>query len=1019
MAMGRWQIGFEYPWYLLLLLLLPGIWWLGFRSLAGLGTTRRLLALVFRSLVVCLIVAALAGVQWIWTTDRVTVIYLLDQSDSIPQAKRDLMLQYAIDSVKEHRNQKREDRAGLIVFGREAALEFPPLNDNLPPIKRPESYLGKTDATNLESALKLAQASFPEDSARRIVVITDGNETLGNVSSIAKSLADAGIGIDVVPIRLDSSAEVLVEKIDVPANVRQGQTIDAKVVLQRYLEPGDDKPVEGTLKVTRRVGNQSQLLADVPVTLDRDVNVIPIPDKVEQTAGYTYEAEFIRKESSGDSITQNNRATAFSYVRGKGRVMLIEDTANKGDYSSLVDCLRRNEIEVDVFDTSRMFSSLIELQTYDCVILAGVPRTSGEAFGDIQSFNDDQVEMLIRNTQQFGAGLLMIGGPEAFGAGGWANTKLEEAMPVDFQIKNTKIEAVGALAMVMHASEIAQGNYWQKMIGRSALDVLGPMDYCGVLEYDMLGTKWMWGGRDGMLKVGPNRQAMRSQMSRMTPGDMPDFDPAMKMALNSLVITPASTKHMIVISDGDPTPSSPAVLAGFKKAQIKVSTVAVGAHGPAGHNELQRIANATGGNYYVVTNPSVLPKIFVREARRVARPLIFEPDGGVAPQITFRHEVLQGISEPVPRLKGFVLTQRKESPLVEVPLLSPVPTEKENATLLATWTYGLGRTAVFTSDSGKRWADGWTNWNQYDQFFSQLVRWTMRPTNDDGKFQMATNVRDGKVQVIVTAMDQDDRFMNFLDMSGVGVTPDLKPFSVDMKQTAPGRYVGEFPVGIAGSYMLSVVPAPGRAPLTTGVNVPYSNEYRVRQANLGLLEQMASLTPTGGNKGELSDPLEPQSLKDLLAVDRFRGGLPHSRSLQDIWPWAVLLGASLFFADVFVRRVALDLGAPLRWLAARWQPAPSAQDQERMQRLERLRGQKSVVGDQIDKNRASLQFDAETDASTTTSASQAFSKAAERSATPAELVRPDLQTKQEESYTSRLLQAKRHAQRKPKEKKDH
>ncbi len=35
----------------------------------------------------------------------------------------------------------------------------------------------------------------------------------------------------------------------------------------------------------------------------------------------------------------------------------------------------------------------------------------------------------------------MIGGPEAFGAGGWTNSKLEEAMPVNFSIKNSKVKS--------------------------------------------------------------------------------------------------------------------------------------------------------------------------------------------------------------------------------------------------------------------------------------------------------------------------------------------------------------------------------------------------------------------------------------------------------------------------------------------------------------------------------------------------------------------------------------------------
>ncbi len=431
------------------------------------------------------------------------------------------MLRYAIESTRSHRQQEREDRAGLIIFGREASIEFPPLDENLPAIERPESYLGKSDATNLEAALKLAQASFPENSARRVVILTDGNETLGTAASTAKRLADDGIGIDVVPIHLDSQAEVLVEKIDIPGQVRQGQPVDARIVLQRYTENQSSEEVSGRLRVTRRIGSQTETIADGPIVLDQEINVVPIPHRVDQPAGYTYEAEFIPDNTAQDSIPHNNRTTAFTYARGKGRVMLIENADRIGEYDPLVEALRRSDIEVEVRDTGNLFSSLIELQGYDSVIMAGVARSVGEDATQVQSFSDDQIDSLVRSVQQFGTGVLMIGGPEAFGAGGWANTKLEEAMPVDFQIKNAKINAVGALAMVMHASEMAQGNYWQKSIARAALNALGPMDYCGVIQYDMAGDAWMWGGRNGMLPVGPNREMMQARMSRMTPGICP------------------------------------------------------------------------------------------------------------------------------------------------------------------------------------------------------------------------------------------------------------------------------------------------------------------------------------------------------------------------------------------------------------------------------------------------------------------------------------------------------------------
>ncbi len=256
----------------------------------------------------------------------------------------------------------------------------------------------------------------------------------------------------------------------------------------------------------------------------------------------------------------------------------------------------------------------------------------------------------------------------------------------------------------------------------------------------------------------------------MTPGDMPDFDPSLRLAAAAFTqCTEAAVKHMIVISDGDPSPASQSVLRTFQQLKVKITTVAVGAHGPAGHQELQRIATATGGKYYVVRNAEALPRIYQREARRVARPLVKETV--VQPKIQTRHEILQGINNPPPPIRGFVLTSLKKSPLVEVSLLSPDPPDPSNATLLASWTYGLGRTAVLTTDAGKRWANSWTAWEGYDQLFSQLVRWSMRPTGDQGNFSVATEIKDGKVQVIVTAVDQSDELLNFLQHVGLGREP--------------------------------------------------------------------------------------------------------------------------------------------------------------------------------------------------------------------------------------------------------
>ncbi|TWU55072.1 VWA domain-containing protein [Rubripirellula reticaptiva] len=1002
------RLGFDHPGYLWLLLALPLLWWVGFASLAVLGSVRRALTLLLRTVVWTAIVFAIAGVQMVWVSDRVTVMYLLDQSESIPAAKRQVMLDYVIRNVRRHRDEVRKDRAGIVVFGRDAAIEIPPYDDNIPQLRRLESLGGRTDATNLESAINLAKASMPEDTSRRLVIVTDGNENVGQARSLAARVADSGIGIDVVPVVLESANEVLVEKIDLPNNIRKGQPFEARVVLNNYSDNGSAEPVRGTLRVKQSVGGEETLLLEEAITLDSGKNVFPLRHQIEQPAAYIYDAEFVPATEDDDGLVQNNNATAYTYVRGKGRVLLIQERSRIGDFDLMIQALRDGNIEVVTQASDELFGSLAELQAYDAVILAGVPRVSGETSDQITSFTDEQIEMLVSNTQQLGAGLLMIGGPEAFGAGGWVGTKLEESMPVDFKIKNTKIQAVGALALIMHASEMADGNHWQKVIAKASIEQLGPSDYAGVLHWTMRGDSWMWGGKNGLLEVGSNRKAMLAALGRMTPGDMPQFDPAMRMAVAGLARTPASVKHCIIISDGDPTDPSPATIKSFKDNNITISTVAVASHGLTESRRLQQIAQATGGKYYAVANGRALPRIFQREARRVSRPLVYEPPGGALPEVIFPHPMLDGIDRTLPNVTGFVLTQTKDSPLAQVLIQSPKPDAPENATILAVWTYGLGRTAVLTTDAGTKWASDWTGWGEYDKFYAQLVRWLMRPTGDTGKFTIATQIRDGQVQVVVNALTGEDAFLNFLDMNATALGPDLKPIPLRMRQTAPGRYLGEFAADGSGSYFVNVIPGPGAAPLTTGVTVPYSEEFRVRESNQALIQSLASTTPRGGSAGVVTAPLDLQPSEELIDSNSFRGGLSLARSIRDAWPWFVLAACCLFLGDVFVRRVSLNfdwVGKAIKKISG----TNDGKDAIVTARLDTLKRNKESLDESLQKRRSSVRFEPEATAGRTESVDLDDPTAAPQKVAPSENA---ANAPEQRSYTERLLEAKRKANKK-------
>jgi len=287
----------------------------------------------------------------------------------------------------------------------------------------------------------------------------------------------------------------------------------------------------------------------------------------------------------------------------------------------------------------------------------------------------------------------------------------------------------------------------------------------------------------------------------------------------------------------------------------------------------------------------------------------------------------------------------------------------------------------------------------------------MRPLGDEGNYSISTEVKDGQVQVIVNALDKEDEFRNFLDLGGTVVGPNLEPVELKMKQTAPGRYQGTFAGEDAGSYFVMLSPGPDEAPIRTGVNVPYSDEFRGREANDALLGQLAQLEPAGGKPGALLAPIDSLGdVEPLLDVNTYRHDLAKAFSSQDIWFVVILLAACLLFFDVFVRRVQVSF-AWVPALAGRVQVALFGQSQEvtQVETIDRLRSRKAQVGTQVDQLKATARFEAPegaTDDAPIDLATPELETLEQKSPTPG---LADQSEPEEESYTSRLLKAKKKA----------
>ena len=199
-----------------------------------------------------------------------------------------------------------------------------------------------------------------------------------------------------------------------------------------------------------------------------------IQQEIDQPDFYTYEARFVADDAAADGMAQNNVASAFTHVRGKGQVLLIENI----ETTRRVRLPRRAAAQRRTSKSRSSAATSCSTRWPSCSATTrwSWPTCRAAAVDDVDnvaSFSDEQIEMLVRNTRELGCGLVMIGGPTASAPAAGPTPKLEEAMPVDFQIKSAKVVPVGALCLMMHAGEMPQANYWQKGIAVEAIKTLG------------------------------------------------------------------------------------------------------------------------------------------------------------------------------------------------------------------------------------------------------------------------------------------------------------------------------------------------------------------------------------------------------------------------------------------------------------------------------------------------------------------------------------------------------------------
>jgi uncharacterized membrane protein len=830
-------------------------------------------ALALRGAGIVLGLWALTAPQLARWVDRQNVFFLLDMSDSVSLAARETGWRYASAALE---GMKAEDRAGLIVFARDARVAEP-LGAKRP-FGRPQPP-ASTGATNLEAAIHLALAALPAGEASRVVLLSDGRENAGTVLTAADAAKDAGTPIYYSPLRPTFAQEVVVEQLLLPPEVKFGEPFYARAVVTSV------KETAGRLSLYRN----GEFLGSQVVRLNPGKNVLTYKQALEHAGVHVYQALV---EVEGDVIEENNRAVGLTVVRGKPHVLLVDK--EPGQAANLAAALRSQLMDIKLVGLDGLPTAMAGLEQYDGLILSNVSALK---------MTKGQMDLIRAYVRDQGGGLVMVGGEETFGLGGLYRTPLEEALPVTMEVKQKlEIPSLALVLVIDRSGSMATGMKDNDKVSRLevakeaahlVVDLLTEQHHIGILTFD---TEFVW---TVPLQPARDKAALHREIAALRPGGGTDGYPAVREAYRALLDDDALLKHLIFMTDGEmPLSNFPALVPRMAKDKITVSSVAIGSEA-----ELRFLANVAKwgrGRFYFTDATVTVPRIFTLETQLVSKATLVEQP--FRPIVTNPyHEAIQDIEwAKAPPLGGYVATTIK--PTAEQVLM----THQEDP-LLAAWRYGLGRSVAFTSDARAKWGILWLRWRDFNTFWSQVVRWTLR-TDARQDTTVTVERQDGRGLVTVDAVDRNGEFINFLDAQAGIVNPDKSQEVLELEQVAPGRYRGEFPAEAEGVYLAGLSYRQGGrlvGSALSGTVAPYAEEYRKLGVDDARLQEIAELT--GG--GPLPDP------KDAFTVHRRRSRVP-----WDLWPWLVGVVAGMLVPEIALRRLGPVLA---RWAGGRARATPA------------------------------------------------------------------------------------------------
>lgn len=824
----------------LVLLLLAAEWFLYVRQMRYRGR----FYLAVRMVCVGMLLLALFGVTVNKRDAANTTIFLVDISNSNEQ-NLTAMEEYLNETL---RRMPKENRYGIVTFGKNSLVEQFLTEENH--FSQIMSMPDKT-ATNFEDAMFRALAMIPANGAGRVVVLTDGMETKGDITNAASALVSGQIELLAMVYDVERGQDAYVENVELPSYLYQGDAYSMTVTVESNYET--DAQIQiwmGTMQTDA-----------YDVHLNRGTNRFQFR---QQVRGESVESFEVKVAAAGDTCAENDSYHAYSVVDSVPKTLLVSGiNEDSSQYENLLRSANCNYQTVSAINAPATLEGLLEFKSIilDNVYLSDLP----EGFLD-------HIETYVKD---YGCGLICCGGDDSFALGGYRESVLETVLPVDMELRG--VDEIPTTAMIMvvdhsgsmssYAGDGATNLDLAITAAETAVDQMRSTDYVGVIAFD---DKYDWVVEP---TIASDKEGIKAQIETIREGGGTTIQPSLWAALKGVKDCDADIRHVILLTDGQGESRNYSELtSAYTDAKVTLSTVAVGEDSDA--RLLEQIAEDCGGRYYYSDMASEIPKIFAQEVFLSGDTYL---QNGVFALAVKNSEITKGLFEAGwPSIYGYVSATPKNSSNVLI------ASEKDDP-VLTVMQYGLGHTVAWNTDVTNEWTAGFAGKDDYVQLWKRVIDYSAGNAAI-GEDSVDVTTAGGSTGVIYHASDYGEQ----TKVEAVYTDPEGNTQTAPLQATAPGRFEAKLDTDITGIYNLSVRRIDDGSvtnAVTTAAAVQYSDEYKFgvsTSAFTGFVERYGKmLTP--------EDTFWQQ--RKSAAKERY-----------ELAKWLILLAILWFVMDIAFRR---------------------------------------------------------------------------------------------------------------------